>query len=110
MRKAVLALTILIIAGVAVVFIVLRLTRKPTPTPIGWRAHVTTLAGDGSPKFFSDPFGITVAKDGTIYVADAGENNLIRKIGPDGTITALTATLDTPSALAIDTNGSLYVA
>lgn len=110
MRKAVVALTLLLIAAVAITLIVWRLTRKPVPTPIDWHAHVTTLAGDGSPQFFSDPFGIAVARDGMIYVADAGENNLIRKIAPDGTVTALNAELDTPSALAIDTNGSLYVA
>jgi len=110
MRKAVLVLTLLLIAGLAIAFVVLRLMRKPAPTPIGWHANVTTFAGDGSPQVFSDPFGIAVAKDGTIYVADAGESNLIRKIAPDGSATALSATLDTPSSLAIDTNGNLYVA
>ncbi len=32
-------------------FRVYRFTRKPLPTPIGWKAHVTTVAGDGSPFF-----------------------------------------------------------
>src|ERR1041384_1289793 len=69
---------------------------KPLPTPTGWKAHVTTIAGDGSPVLrdgkqsgFSDPFGVTVAKDGNIYVADAGESNRIRKISPDGNVTTL---------------------
>lgn len=46
------------------------------------------FAGDGSPLAaaeFSDPNGIALAPDGSIYVADAG-NNRIRRIGPDGTV------------------------
>ena len=45
------------------------LRARPLPTPIGWKAHVTTVAGDGSPAFrdgkqsgFSDPFGVAVAQ------------------------------------------------
>src|SRR5690242_72261 len=112
MRKALLVVTLLLIAG-AIAFFVLRVTRKPAPTPIAWRAQVTTLAGDGSPQVFSDPFGIAVAPDGTIYVADAGENNVIRKISREGSVTSLTngsKDFDTPSAVALDTNGNVYVA
>jgi sugar lactone lactonase YvrE len=123
MRKAVLALTLLLIAGVSIALIVLRLTRKPAPTPIAWRAHVTTIAGDGAPQLFSDPFGMAIAKDGTIYISDAGDSNRIRKLAPDGEITTLAggnegssdgtgsaAAFNTPSAIAIDANGNLYVA
>src|ERR1051326_9108575 len=112
MRKALLVL-ILLVAVILIVFSVFRLTRKPMPTPIAWHARVTTLAGDGSPQVFSDPFGIAVAKDGTIYVADAGASNQIRKLSPDGSVTMLTNganDFDTPSALALDANGNLYVA
>jgi sugar lactone lactonase YvrE len=113
MRKALLVLVILLIVAGALAFFVLRWTRKPAPTPIGWRAHVTTLAGDGSPQVLSDPFGIAVAKDGTIYVADAGEDNHLRKLSPEGQLTTFTNggnDFNTPSALALDTNGNLYVA
>src|ERR1044072_4929441 len=109
MRKALLVL-ILLVAVILIVFSVFRLTRKPMPTPTAWHARVTTLAGDGSPQVFSDPFGIAVAKDGTIYVADAGEKNLIHKISREGTITTFSTGFNTPSALAIDANGNLYVA
>ena len=109
MRKALLVL-ILLVAVILIVFSVFRLTRKPMPTPIAWHARVTTLAGDGSPQVFSDPFGIAVAKAGTIYVADAGEKNLIHKISREGTITTFSTGFNTPSALAIDANGNLYVA
>jgi len=111
-------------------FIVLRLRRKPLPSPLGWNAHVTTIAGDGSPLFrdgtqpaFSDPFGVAAGLDGTIYVADAGESNRIRKIVPDGTVSTVAggsegfsdgagaaASFNTPSGLAISADGNLFVA
>ncbi|MGH9903535.1 MAG: NHL repeat-containing protein, partial [Pyrinomonadaceae bacterium] len=91
-----------------------------------------THAGDGSPGFrdgpvgsarFADPFGIAVSREGAIYVADAGNNNRIRRIGPDGIVSTLAggaegyadgpgqlAAFNTPSALAIDAAGNLYVA
>jgi sugar lactone lactonase YvrE len=133
MRKALLLLILLLIAGGLAAFVALRWTRKPTPTPIGWRAHVTTLAGDGSPRFrdtqpqspaaFSDPFGIAVTGDGMIYVSDAGESNRIRKINREGIVTTLAggsegfadgagsaASFHTPSGISLDANGNLYVA
>ncbi|MEN3326024.1 MAG: hypothetical protein V7638_831 [Acidobacteriota bacterium] len=133
MRKALLLLTLLLIAGAAIAFVIFRLTRKPPLTPIAWHAQVTTLAGDGSPQVrdadqatqaaFSDPFGVAAGKDGTIYISDAGDSNRIRKLTPDGHVTTVaggtegfsdgngsTAAFNTPSALAIDANGNLYVA
>ncbi|HJT64963.1 MAG TPA: NHL repeat-containing protein [Pyrinomonadaceae bacterium] len=113
MRKALLALILLLIVCGALAFFVFRWPRKPAPTPIAWRAHVSTVAGDGSPQVFSDPFGIAVAKDGTIYISDAGESNHLRKISPEGSLTTLTTgsnDFDTPSGLALDANGNLYVA
>ena len=58
-------------------------------------ATVLVLAGDGvagvrdgdaARARFSDPFGIAAAADGTIYVADAGDAQRIRKISPDGRV------------------------
>jgi len=123
MRKLIIAVILLVILGSATAFLVYRHKHKPLPTPIGWKAHVTNLAGDGSPLAFSDPFGVAIAADGTIYVADAGESNRIRKISPDGNVTTLagggegfadgagaSASFNTPSALALGTDGNLYVA
>jgi sugar lactone lactonase YvrE len=132
MRKALLLLTILLIAAGSTVFYFIR-QRKPAPTQIGWHAHVSTLAGDGSPLIrdnqqprqaaFSDPFGIAMASDGTIYISDAGESNRIRKITREGGVTTLAggsegfsdgagsaASFNTPSGLAIDKNDNVYVA
>ena len=128
MRKLVIAIALLSFLGASIIYIIYR--QRPLPTPIGWRAHVTTIAGDGSPAFrdgteaaFSDPFGIAVTADGTVYVADAGENNRIRKIAPDGTVstfaggsegfsdgTAAGASFNTPSGLALNKDGVLFVA
>ena len=129
MRKLIVLILLLAIAGVIFGYVLYR-RRRPLPTAIGWKAHVTTLAGDGSPVLrdgkpagFSDPFGVAVAKDGTIYVADAGESNRIRKIAPDGNVTTLAggkegfadgvgtaASFNTPSGIAIGPDGNLYVA
>jgi NHL repeat len=105
---------------------------KPARTTAGWRARVETLAGDGSPGFldgaaraarFSDPFGLAVGADGSVYLADAGESNRIRKIAPTGEVSTVAgavegfsdgagaaASFNTPSALAEDAEGNLYVA
>src|SRR4051794_27456513 len=130
MRKLVIPVIVLVVLGSATAFFLYRFKNKPRPTPVGWRAHVTTIAGDGSPLVrdgkqseFSDPFGVAIAGDGTIYVADAGESNRIRKISPDGTVSTLagssegfadgtgtSASFNTPSALALGPDGNLYVA
>jgi sugar lactone lactonase YvrE len=128
MRKLLVVILLLAIAAAILGYFVYR--NRPLPTPVGWKAHVTTVAGDGSPLFrdgthsgFSDPFGVAVAKDGTVYVADAGESNRIRKISPDGSVTTLAggkegfadgvgsaASFNTPSALVIGQDGNLFVA
>lgn len=123
MREFVLAILVLLILGSAASYIVFRLTRKPPPTPRAWRAHAITVAGDGSPTTLADPFGVAIDDEGTVYIADAGESNRIQKITPEGTVTTLAggsegfadgagtqASFNTPSALAIDNNGNLYVA
>ena len=130
MRKVIIAVIVLVVLGSATAFFVYRFKNKPRPTPIGWKARVTTIAGDGSPLVrdgkqseFSDPFGVAIADDGTIYVSDAGESNRIRKISPDGNVTTLaggtegfadgagtSAAFNTPSALALGPDGNIYVA
>jgi serine/threonine protein kinase, bacterial len=103
------------------------LIRKITPAGI-----VSTIAGNGQPSFadgsgsaasFNSPFGIAVDAAGNIYVADSG-NNRIRKITPAGAVstfagngvkgandaTGAAATFNTPSGVAIDAAGNVYVA
>ncbi|MBZ2207055.1 gluconolaconase [Massilia soli] len=91
-------------------------------TELGWPVYVTTVAG-GPAAGFADPFGVAIDRAGNLLVADGGDNNRIVKVGPDGAITSLAgrregfadgagaaAAFHTPSALAIDSAGNLYVA
>ncbi|HEX8954958.1 MAG TPA: hypothetical protein VF798_01715 [Burkholderiaceae bacterium] len=106
-------------------------TFKQTP-PLGWVATVHHFAGDGRRGFsdgkgtvarFADPYGLASDAAGNFYVSDGGDNNLIRKIAPDGAVSTLAggkegyadgkghwAAFNTPSGLAIDAKGNLYVA
>jgi sugar lactone lactonase YvrE len=88
------------------------------PTRPTWSARVTPL-----PDRFGDPFGTAVDAHGNVFVADGGDCSCIRRIGPDGQMIVFAggragfadglgtaAAFDTPSALAIDRLGNLYVA
>ncbi|MBB3219635.1 NHL repeat-containing protein [Pseudoduganella umbonata] len=108
------------------------LTPAQARTERFWTARVTTLGGTGAAGFtdgpaarsaFGDPFGVAIGSRGTVYVADGGDNNRIRTIAPDGTVATLAggregyadgkgaaAMFHTPSALALDHQGNLYVA
>jgi Fe-S cluster biogenesis protein NfuA len=105
---------------------------------------ITTIAGGGAPCWsppgcgdgaaatdaeLSFPNGVAVGPDGSIYIADTG-NNEIRKVSPSGTITrfagtgsgcsqppncgdggpATNAQLSAPAAVAVDRSGAVYVA
>ncbi|HEX8129039.1 MAG TPA: NHL repeat-containing protein [Pyrinomonadaceae bacterium] len=133
-KRLLLLLALLLISAGVALFIFYRLRDRPTPTVAGWRAVVSTLAGDGAPGTndaaapaearFHNPFGVAVDRKGNVYVADAGDSNRIRKIAAEGAVmTTLAggaegfadgaggaASFNTPSALAIDANGNLYVA
>lgn len=135
MRKSIVAAIILITLVCVTVLIVILviLNKRRPPTQFGWRAHVATLAGDGSPALrdttkstpsaFSDPFGIAINDDGVIFIADAGDSNRILKLPPDGSVTTVAgsvegyadgpgthAAFNTPSGLALDSDGNLFVA
>jgi sugar lactone lactonase YvrE len=109
-------------------------TYEPPPPPLdlSWRGSVIALAGDGvsgrrdgpaAHARFADPFGVAIDAAGQIFVTDAGETNAIRRLAPDGVVstvaggtvgfadgTGAEARFDSPSGLAIDARGTLYVA
>ena len=102
---------------------------------VGTDGTIQTLAGNGGP-FSGDggpasgavlnyPFGVALDGKGNLLVADT-YNNRIRKVAPDGTIStvagngaagfsgdgaaAVNAALNTPSGVAVDSAGNLYLA
>lgn len=121
-------------AAVAAVAVWWRLISYPRKRPLGagWSATVVVLAGDGHPGVrdgaafrarFSDPFGVAAAGDGSIYVADAGDAQRIRRITQDGTVSTIagagqgyangpgaSARFSTPSGIAVTADDVLYVA
>jgi sugar lactone lactonase YvrE len=62
---------------------------RPRPLDANWESKVIVLAGDGVANTrdgdaaharFADPFGVAVAADGAIYIADGGDHPRIRRI------------------------------
>jgi streptogramin lyase len=103
------------------------LIRKITPSGV-----VSTLAGNGqvgsangtgTAASFHSPFGIAIDGSGNLYITDAG-NNQVRKISPAGVVTTFAgsgtrgannatgaaASFNTPSGVAVDASGNVYVA
>ncbi|MET0982292.1 MAG: NHL repeat-containing protein [Telluria sp.] len=102
------------------------------PTQASWAARVSSLAGNGqsgvadgaqAASRFSDPFGVALDAHGNVYVADGGDSNRIRRIDRNGIVSTFAggsegfldgagaaAAFHTPSALAFDHAGNLYVA
>jgi sugar lactone lactonase YvrE len=87
-------------------------------------AATTSKDGVGTKAAITSPRGIAVDAKGNVYVADT-DNNAIRKITPDGTVTTLAgkigeagnvdgqgadARFSGPRGLAVDKEGNIYVA
>ncbi|MBI2877240.1 MAG: hypothetical protein HYY20_10190 [Candidatus Tectomicrobia bacterium] len=102
---------------------------------VGPDGIITTVAGNGSYGLSGDggpataarlgyPWGVAVGPDGSLYIADTG-NDRIRRVGPDGIIMtaagngyghsgdggpATAAKLRRPEGVAVGPDGSLYIA
>lgn len=98
---------------------------KPAATVLGWAAQIEPIELDGQVEaaHFSDPFGLVLDQQGNLYVADSGATNRILKITPNGIVKTFAggkegyadgladaAAFNTPSGLAIDDIGNIYVA
>ncbi len=97
---------------------------------------ITTFAGNGASAYSGDggqavnaslnaPTGVTIDKNGNIFIADR-ENHVIRKVTASGIMTTIAGTgmagysgdgssatfaqLNTPTGVAVDTLGNLYIA
>ena len=131
--KLVIIALLVIITGSVAFFLLKRRAEKPRPTRAGWRSLVQTFAGSGAPGVqdgtnlaqtqFQDPFGLALDQQGNLYISDAGESNRIRTLTREGALTTLAgsqegfadgsgaaASFHTPSGLALDDAGNLYVA
>jgi streptogramin lyase len=78
-----------------------------------------TIAGTGTQGYSGDngpanaaqlnsPQAITIGSDGTLYIADTG-NNVVRALSTTGIITTFATGFDTPNAIAIDATGALLI-
>src|SRR5262249_19006258 len=87
----------------------------------------SNFGGDGGPAtsaLLNAPFGVAMDQSGTLFIADR-DNQRIRKVTPDGVITtvagngtagfngdggpAISAQLNSPWAVAVDTAGNLFI-
>ncbi len=102
----------------------------------GGSGTIATVAGTGEPGYSGDrglatkaklnlPLDVAAYSDGTLFIADTS-NNVIRKVSPSGIITTVAGTgfwnyggdggpatsayLATPTGVAIDKLGNLYIA
>ena len=85
---------------------------RTQPRPRQFNA-VRTIAGAGGGSAnsarFTDPFGIAVSLDGTIYVSD-GETGRIWQLAADNAAKVIAENLNTPSGMALAPDGTLIVA
>jgi DNA-binding beta-propeller fold protein YncE len=90
----------------------------PAPTERAWPARLETLADAG----LDDPYGVAVNEKGNVYFADGGDRNTVSVLAPDGAIRVLAggaegfkdglgsaAAFHTPSGIALDRQGNVYV-
>src|SRR5262245_19911109 len=131
MRRALVATLILIIPSAVALVVFYQFTKK-IPTSRDTVGQVTTVAGVGHPGVeqgpaltasFSDPFGSVIDRKGNLIIADGGQNNRIRRVNTLGKVEtlagssegfsdgrALSASFNTPSAIAINKEGELIIA
>lgn len=89
----------------------------------GASGHAGSKDGVAFRARFNSPRGLAVGRDGSVFVADAG-NHTIRRIDPNGNVSTIAgqpgkratvdgqraaARLDSPDSIAIDSTGVLYV-
>lgn len=105
-----------------------RVSPDGTITTVAGNGTYSSILGDGEQATAASlgfPMGIAVGPDGTLYIADTS-NNRVRRVGLDGIITtvagngrtgfwndggpAKSSSLDSPYALAVGSDGSLYIA
>jgi DNA-binding beta-propeller fold protein YncE len=80
--------------------------------------HQLSTSGDQLASWggFGDPYGLTVASDGTLYVADTDNGRVValsasgEVLNTRGSEGAAIGEFKFPEAVAVDDSGTLYVA
>ncbi|WP_374586244.1 NHL repeat-containing protein [Pseudoduganella sp.] len=93
--------------------------RGPAPTERAWPARLETLLDSE----LLDPYGVALDAQGNIYFSQGGDANVISVLAPDGSRRVLAggaegfrngagvaASFNTPSGIAVDAQGNVYVA
>lgn len=100
----------------------LNISSEPMARLFAGGEHVGSSDGKGIMARFSAPYALASNSMGTIYVADQVDNR-IRKISPEGEVSTIAGILsagfrdgkgiearfDTPSGIAVDQQGNLYI-
>jgi sugar lactone lactonase YvrE len=95
------------------------LKRGPPPTERAWPARLETLVEAG----LDDPYGVAVDGAGNVYFSEGGHRNAVSILAADGSTRVLAgategfgdgiganAAFNTPSGIAVDAQGNVYVA
>src|SRR5262245_50447833 len=67
---------------------------------------ITTVVGGGVLSYLSDPAGLAIDRDGSIYIAD---HDVVRKVSPDGTVREVACCFWRAMDVALDGQGNIYV-
>ena len=73
---------------------------------------VLSFSGDGGPALnaqLNAPQGLAVDSAGNLYISDTN-NNVVRKVARNGTITTFAGSLNAPRGLAVDSADNVYIA
>jgi gliding motility-associated-like protein len=79
------------------------------PVPATIYGQVTTFAGGGKGDYFNSPTRLAQDATGNLYLADR-DNNLIKKITPEGVVTVFASGFNQPNGVTVDSKGNIFVA
>src|SRR5258708_14386715 len=85
------------------------INKQGTIATIAGSDHASGDNGPATAARLFAPSGMAIDSAGNMFVADTN-NNLIRRVAADGTISTFISSLNSPNGIAVDNSGALYVA